>query len=124
MEILNRYIITSDGTKFKWDGGNVTQKNKAKAYEMGFSNCESRQALKKLTYDIEYKCSDGTKFDGPLGSQNASQHEWHLMRLKTAKEIADILYPGTMSKEEYTLHLVDRYQRLQSLLHLNCEIYF
>jgi hypothetical protein len=119
MKVLKHYILTSDQKEFEWDGQSIAQKNKAKLYEMNLSQCTSKEALKKLRYELTYICDDGFQTNKDY---EAISHDKELLNTNTAKIIADIFYQGSMTKEEYTLHISKNLDSLNSIFHtLNFE---
>lgn len=111
-------LKTTDGTLHPWDGQSQYAKNKIADLQAEISNVDRKLARKLLKEYVSITTSDGTVFTGENGLANdpypaAYDHEQNGEKRKAAKAIADILYPGDMTKEEYVEHLLKNYDKLE-----------
>lgn len=111
-------LKTTDGTFHPWDGQSQYAKNKIADLQAEISNIDRKLARKLLKVYTSITTSDGTVFTGEHAEATdpypaAYDHEQNGEKRKDAKAIADVLYPGDMTKEEYVEHLLKNYNKLE-----------
>ena len=114
------FVITSDGKEFPSDTNYLIEQ--AIKHQMIIKpDLPKKEARKLLSHCVEITVQNGDcvkKFRGPAVStyDQAGRYEERLELLNLGKQLADILYPGEMTKEEYIVHMADNYQNLKGIM--------
>jgi len=126
MQVIKHYIQTSDGQIFDWDGYSEKYVTKARQHEISVLGANPRQARKQLKFCSTYQTSDGTIFENECsnnsGYRQAYQHQTALdsqAQSEKLADLADLLYCGNMTKDEYTDHLFKNFDKLQDYFLMN-----
>lgn len=115
---IQKFLQTTDGAMHPWDGQSQYAKNKIVAIQVSLSNTDKKSARKALKYFTTITMPDGTVFSGEEGKADdpwlkAAWHEKNSERISDVQRLADVLYAGNMTKEQYVEHLLKNYEQLR-----------